>query len=369
MRVVVDLERLRFLHCGLGQLSLHLGRNLLAAAPSDVQLTYLMPGAAASHFAPAKLDILEPTLWRRESLQRPLRSWLSPVARGQRFDLWHTTHQDSRYQPWDAQLPTVLTICDLNVLREKDDLSIRRRLQQLQLKVDRATAITAISRFVADEVAEHLELRDKSVEVIYCGVALESTQSTQRPAFLPEGPFVFTLGDINPKKNFHVLLDFIDRLPNVRLVIAGNKRSVYAQSIEKQIRDRQLEQRVLLPGKIPDGERSWLYQNCQALLFPSKTEGFGLPVVEAMSWGRPVFVSAATSLPEVAGPHGFYWHNYDVQHMLDVYHAGMQVVARDADFGRKLQQHAAQFTWERAAQQYLALYRRVLEQQVRRRAA
>jgi glycogen synthase len=78
-----------------------------------------------------------------------------------------------------------------------------------------------------------------------------------------------------------------------------------------------------------------------------------------MSLGRPVFLSHATSLPEVAGPLGFYWYDFSPDHMLDVFQRGQDVARRDAAFGDKLRAHAGQFTWERSAQRYLDLYRRV----------
>lgn len=361
MRVVVDLERLRYLQCGLGQLSLHLGRSLLATHASDVDLNFLMPKETVALLGPGRMQTIEPTLWRRESLQRSLRPLMSPLARGQQCDVWHVTHQDSRFQPWDPQVPVVFTICDLNVLREKGPKSLRRRMRDYQMMIDRATAVTAISQFVADEVAEHLDLGGKSIEVIHCGATRDLDVPPVRPASLPSGPFVFTIGEINPKKNFHVLVEFLERIPGLRLVIAGSKASEYAQSIEQTVREKHLEDRIFLPGKISDGERLWLYQHCEALVFPSITEGFGLPVVEAMSHGRPVFVSQVTSLPEVAGPLGFYWQHYEPDYMARVYRAGMETFHSQADYGERLRQHAAYFNWERTARQYLALYRRVYE--------
>ncbi len=368
-RVVVDLERLCHLRCGLGEYSLQLGRQLLSQAREELSLTFLLPKSETPLLNNGSFEVLTAELWRRESLQKAVRPLVLPLARGQRFDLWHMTHQNTRYWPWDTRLPVVFTVHDLNFLREKGPASIRRRMRDLQAKVRRATTITTISQFVADELAEHVDLGGKHVEVVYNGATPGQRETSSRPAFLPEGPFLFTIGDILAKKNFHVLLDLIERLPSQRLVIAGNKTSEYAASIEAQIRERKLTDRVFLPGRVSDGERYWLYQHCEAFVFPSLTEGFGLPVIEAMSLGRPVFVSHATSLPEVAGPLGFYWHAYDGEHLASVYQQGLHTVARDADYGRKLQAHAAQFTWEKCAQGYLEVYRRVLADTKQRRAA
>jgi glycosyltransferase involved in cell wall biosynthesis len=366
--ITIDLERLKMPHCGLGQYSLHLGRALAKLAGDDVRLRFFLPQAQASHFADLDVDFDYVKPWRREAWLRSLRPMVRPFA-GARADLWHASHQQAKYLPVDPRTPLLLTIHDLNFLREARPAKIARELKSVQALVDRATAVTAISQFVAGEVRQHLNLRGKPISVIYNGAFAGPRGQGVRPKWLPEGPFLFTIGDITPKKNFHVLVDFLARVPGYRLVIAGNKHHAYAAEIESQVSAKQLGQRVSLPGPITDAERVWLYEQCEALVFPSKTEGFGLPVIEAMSLGRPVFVSHGTSLPEVAGPLGFYWHNYSPDQMADVFHAGMQTFARDPEYSRKLQAYAGRFTWERAAEGYLAVYREVLASVSERRAA
>ncbi len=366
--VTIDLERLKTPHCGLGQYSLHLGRALAQQAGDELQLRLFLPPGQAALFAglPVEFDFVRS--WRREALMRPLRPLLAALPRP-RVDLWHTTHQQAKYLPLDARTPVLLTIHDLNFLREGRPAKVVRELRSVQRLVDRAVAVTTISQFVAGEVHEHLNLRGKPLHVIYNGAFAGPREAAIRPAWLPEGPFLFTIGDITPKKNFHVLVDFLARIADYRLVIAGRKGHAYAGEIEALARERQLSDRVLLPGPISDAERAWLYEHCEALVFPSKTEGFGLPVIEAMSLGRPVFVSHATSLPEVAGPLGFYWHDYSPEHMADVFHAGLQTFAADPDYSRKLKAYASRFTWDRAAAGYLQVYRDLLGLHHQKRAA
>ena len=76
-----------------------------------------------------------------------------------------------------------------------------------------------------------------------------------------------------------------------------------------------LEERIILPGEISDMDKYWLYKNCEAFVFPSMYEGFGLPVIEAMNFGKPVFLSTFSSLPEVGGKYALYWENFDSQLM------------------------------------------------------
>lgn len=367
--VVIDVERVRTLHCGLGQFCLHLGREILAAADAQIEPVLLLRTRQRSRFPGPEVRTLAASPWRREPIRRLVRPWSGPFPRPH-FDLWHSTHQDSSYQPLQRAVPLVLTIHDLNFLREKPPATIRRRLKRLQAKVDRAAAVSTVSKYAAREISAHVDLHGREITVIANGICVDSARVVKRrPRFLPAGPFLFTIGDITAKKNFHTLVELALHLPEYRLVIAGNASTDYAARLRRTVADLRLGHRVILPGIVSDAERTWLYQNCTAFLFPSLSEGFGLPVVEAMSCGRPVFSSTATSLPEVGGSLAFYWDRFEPEAMVRVFRAGIDIVTNDPDYGSKLRAYAAQFTWQRAAQQYLALYQRVLAAHAPRRAA
>lgn len=368
MRALVDFEVLRSPNCGLGYYSLGLGRALAAEQGPDLRLTYFLRRPQASCFADTNVDLAFATDLRRETYCQALRPLLRHIYR-ERYDLWHMTNQNAKFWPLDPSVPMLLTIHDLNFLRERDPSEHAHELAKLQKKINRAAAIATDSHFVEQELREHLDLHGKPVRVIYCGLTLSVEETPTRPAYLPEGPFLFTIGEVVPKKNVHVLLDLVAGLPGHCLVIAGRKSHDYAGWVERQIQERGLGSRVFVPGQISGSERLWLYQNCQAFCFPSITEGFGLPVIEAMAAGRPVFMSHVTSLPEIGGDLGFYWHAYDAEHLRRVYDAGMERARNTPDFARQLQQHAAQFSWRNAALQYIELYREVAGEQSQRRAA
>ena len=111
---------------------------------------------------------------------------------------------------------------------------------------------------------------------------------------------------------------------------------------------------------ISDAQKAWAYEHCAGFVFPSLTEGFGLPPIEAMHFGKPVFLARRTCLPEVGGSVADYFDSFDAASMKAVVQAGL---ARHAEPGRAaaIQAHAAQFNWDRTADAYLALYRRLLK--------
>ncbi|MCC9609589.1 glycosyltransferase family 4 protein [Blastopirellula sp. JC732] len=353
LQVVLDLEKLRQPYCGLGQFAQYLGDALIA----ELKLRGIEPIILARK---AQLDsfpgerTLEANLWRKEFLQRPSRFFYAGTF--EENLIWHATHQQTRFLPRHPRTPVLLTVHDLNFLREKASSKIARERRRHQLIVDRATEIVAISKFVAQEVREELNVGDKPVHVIYNGVARKVTEPV-RPAFIQDDrPFLFSIGLVQRKKNFHVLVDLIERASEYRMILAGIKTDAYAGEIEAQVRAKGLSDRFLLPGPVSDGEREWLYQNCSAFLFPSITEGFGLPPIEAMLGGKPTFLSRRTSLPEIGGQLAFYWDAFDGDHLYQRFADGMRRFSQDPLYGERLKAHAGQFCWRTAARQYVDLY-------------
>jgi glycosyltransferase involved in cell wall biosynthesis len=363
-RVVIDVEKLRHMNTGLGRFSLHLAEEIIRLAAGRFRPILFLPPGAERLFPTGTHDVLQVAAWRREGCLRLARPFVRPfLARG-RARMWHMTHQAAKYFPVDPRTPVLLTIHDLNFLHESPGSSssrLRRKLAGVQRRIDRATAITTVSRFTADDVRKHLDVRDKVIHVVPNGMAAPPAASPARPQFLSAGPFLLTVGNVLPHKNFHVLLGMMEHLPGRRLVIAGKKATPYGAAMEREIAGRELGDRVIMPGEVSDGDRQWLYENCEAFLFPSLAEGFGFPVLEAMQCGKPVFISRATSLPEIAGDAAFYFDSWEAVAMAATFGDGMKRVAESAGFSRVARAHAARFTWHNAARAYIDLYGAVME--------
>ena len=143
------------------------------------------------------------------------------------------------------------------------------------------------------------------------------------------------------------------------MVIAGDNATGYGKKMRESITSLGIGDRVILPGPVSEAEKLYLYQNCKAFFVPSIAEGFGLPVIEAMIAGKPVFCSDQTSLTEIGDQHAFYWNSFEPEAMLDIFTSGMNQFtdhARDAAI-----QYSRQFTWERNVREYIELYRRLLK--------
>ncbi|MBC3787638.1 glycosyltransferase family 4 protein [Spirosoma utsteinense] len=358
----IDAERLRDLNSGLGQVCLHLGHELVRQCPQDRdgepwKLTFLVPKGQTGVFGNAVTYV-------EASWQRKL--WIQGT-----YDVWHCLHQDSSYLPgpvWNKSAKLMLTIYDLNFLERVDYSAAKkgRKLARLQRKIDQASLLTAGSAYTASVVREHLHIPESvPFPVVYTGVAVDPKKA---PASLPadsaldsftRSPFLFFVGVIHPKKNVHTLLPLLEAFPDYRLVLAGPDGHPYAQHIREQAEKLGIADRLFMAGSVDEATKLWLYDHCEAFLFPSLSEGFGLPVVEAMAFGKPVFISTLTSLPEVGGKEAYYFENFEPEHMAKVLHDGLHDFGQNELRQDRMKKRAAGFSWPDIAGEYWTLYKRL----------
>lgn len=276
-----------------------------------------------------------------------------------KVDIWHSVNQQQKLLRLGGDTKFIYTIHDLNFLIEKNAIKAKRKLRKVQKLVDKATVITAISHYVADDLRKHLDLKGKEIRVIYNGVERIDHLPGKQPGFARNRPYFFTIGQIRTKKNFHVLLDVMRAFPEYDLYICGDDHFDYAQFIKEQIQEKCLSN-VFLTGKISQDEKVWLYRNCEAFLFPSKIEGFGLPVIEAMQFGKAVFSSNCTSLPEVCGGHAVIWDNFETDYMVQSIRDNLLEFYKDTKRIERMKEYANSFSYEKHIQAYLDLYQELL---------
>lgn len=282
------------------------------------------------------------------------------VPFGSRYDVVHFADQYCRFRPQRVAGKTVMTVHDMNQIYEypAGGSKIARYLRRMQAKVSGADHIVAISRFVAADVVRHFPEAQGKISVIYNGSDFTMAPTGHRPKLDPGGPFLFTVGMVCPKKNFHVLVPLL-RNNSKKLVIAGIVKEEYRDKIVAEAAKHGVGERVLVTGPVSQFDKDWYYANCEAFLFPSLAEGFGLPVIEAMHHGKPVFLSTLTSLPEVGGDAAYYFTDFEPDNMARVFEEGMADFAANGGLAR-VRENAARFTWARAGAEYLELYRSVL---------
>jgi glycosyltransferase involved in cell wall biosynthesis len=230
-----------------------------------------------------------------------------------------------------------------------------------------ADCLLAISRHTRDHfLSVFPHYPPDRVKVVYPASRFADTRPGAAPKpSLPLSPRRFWLhvGSLEPRKNQLNLLKAYARLKAERetdfpLVFAGG-RGWLVDDLEEKAEALGIRENVLFLGYVEDRTLAWLYENCFAFVYPPFFEGFGLPVLEAMSLGAPVITSAVASLPEVAGDAALLFAPEDEQALF----SAMRRLRREDGLRQTLQAkgraRSREFSWERAAAEVLSIYEEV----------
>lgn len=349
-RIIIDSSSLRYLHTGLGQFSIHLLKELSKDSFPEASLTAVAhPDCRA--LVPRGIN-WQPAHWFRRHAPAWLQGHLYPSCA-----IWHMTSENSRLTGIPSKASLVLTIHGLHFLDEFSPEATARELKRVQALVNRAAVIVTVSQFTADLVRNRLETDSKPIVVIPNGIE-QSAVETVMPPWAPRQKFLFSIGTFFSRKNFHVLVPMMKRLPEYQLVLAGDYRHPYGDVVQETIQKEGLADRILMPGEISEGEKQWLFEKGDAFLFPSLSEGFGIPIIEAFHRGKPVFCSRAGSLPEVGSTHAYYWDTLSPEHLAEQVRTGLSSESPERVQART--SYASQFTWASVAAAYLKIYRSLL---------
>ena len=347
----LSLGRLSHWHDGLGEFSRQLGLALAAQAPrlrdeAGWQFHFHLPSAFHGVFGDQVGYLATHTTQR----------WLH--LRGSRFALWHVLHQHNRLRAPLGTQHRVETVHDLNFLHSKSPAKVERYRRRQQQRLAGCDTAIAITHYVAADIARELAPLPVPVRVIHNGATDLSAAPREAIAGLSDGPpYLLHISRLAPSKNIVALLALAAAWPEQRLVLAGAP-SPYVDEVRRLIAAKGLGN-VVLQLDLSEAQKAGLYAGCLGFLFPSLAEGFGLPPIEAMHFGKPVFLSRLTSLPEVGGAVAHYFDSFDGPAMRAVVQAGL--AGHDAAQVAAVTDWARGFSWQRCAAAHVTLYRSLFE--------
>jgi glycosyltransferase involved in cell wall biosynthesis len=317
--VILDCDLMKHPNSGLFHYCKNLGESIepLITGADEESVTMYVPSEAEEVFQQKKVSTIRERPWHR--------LW-KPFLLGCR--VWHAPFQSGRMVPnrrLFKHVNTVLTVHDLNVLHEGKPLEEQRaNIAHVQKMINQSDVVVCISDFTRKDVERNCDLRRKKVKVIPNGINPLVAPKASLLTYKPQRPFLFGIGYINRKKNFHTLIGLLKEMEGWEVVVSGRlDEPDYIATIQKEVERLNLTDRFHLTGPITEEEKSWYMHHCTAFVHPSLAEGFGLPVLEAMSVGKPVFLSDRTSLPEIGGDAAFYFRDFSAVHMRDVLREGL----------------------------------------------
>lgn len=279
-----------------------------------------------------------------------------------KFDLWHSVNQNTKVEPYHPN-KYLLTVHDTNFVEEVSS-DVNHRLNKLfSAKLKKATAITYISEFAKKQTHQYFNIPNVPEYVIYNGnpTATLLDTSSYVPTVPLDKPFFYTIGDFIERKNYTSIINMMKLIKDYNLIISGNNNKKYGDVIKDIITKNNLTNQVFLTGKVSDEGKQFYMKNCTAFLFPSIREGFGLPPIEAMTFGKPVFLSDKTSLPEIGGNAANYWTNFDPEYMKTTLFDGLNDYQNNkVEREMLIKKRGASFDWKTAAAEYLKVYGSIL---------
>lgn len=269
--------------------------------------------------------------------------------------------------PKFSKTKIVYTLYDLSFLEypecttEHNRIACFDNLFKASLNADFIIAISNYTRNHFLQICPYFPV--DRIRVIYPGNRLSGNHkdiklSKKLKQFM-DIPFWLNVGTIEPRKNILRLLraysNLLKQNPNTfPLVLAGSEG--WLSNIQDTINILNLKNKVHILGYVDNEELQWLYQNCFCFIYPSLFEGFGLPILEAMTFGKPVISSYVTSIPEVIGDSGVLINPLIEDEILEA----MLLIERNKNYRKELMQkalkQAARFSWDNSAKEMLRVY-------------
>ncbi len=371
MPIFVDVSAAVHSKAGIGRYAHSLARALIEQRPGSMALFY---NRVAGSQPPAGLERVPARTVKAGYKPWRMAVWLGQVARVSfarlmpGAELFHATEH---LLPYLGRVPTVLTVHDM-IFKLFPEHQKRQNYWYLNatmpLYCRRADAIITVSESSKRDIVQHYRLDPAHVHVIYEAASpefvpapVDAVARVRERYGLPER-FALHVGTIEPRKNLTRLVEAMQRLRDqgltVPLVIVGGKGWLYEDFFERL---EQLEVRhdVHFPGYVAAEDLPAVYTAATLTVVPSVYEGFGLPVLEAMSCGAPVVCSDRSSLPEVGGQAARYFDPHQVDSMAEAIAAVWTEPALAEQMQALGREQAARFSWSRAAEQTLGVYERV----------
>ena len=334
MIIGFDAKRIVRNGTGLGSYSRTLVNNLIVQCPEDTELRLYAPDKGIDAL---RNQIKSGVTWCYPSLFSPLSSLLSPLMKPywrshgivndlkrDGVEVFHGLSGELPIGLRKAGIKGVVTIHDLIFLRHPEwynPVDVMFYKWKFHKTLKEATKIIAISECTKRDIIHYGKVEPERIELIYQSFSPQFKQnsSPQNNTASEENSSLFTLnsslkryilsvGTVEERKNLGLAVKALDYLPdNVHLVAVG-RQTDYAKSLPKH-------PRLHLMGQLPIEELTALYDGAEAFVYPSRYEGFGIPIIEAISRGLPVVACTGSCLEEAGGPDSIYVDPDDAQAM------------------------------------------------------
>lgn len=300
------------------------------------------------------------------------RSWrITDDIKRKNIQLYHGLSNELPIGIHKSGAQSIVTIHDLIFLRHPEFYPpIDRKIYNLKFRYacKKADHIIAVSERTKLDIMEFYQIPAEKISVIYQGcdaafrrkISEEEVDRIRIKYNLPD-KFILNVGSIEARKNVLLVVKALKHLPaEMKLFIIG-KQTAYSNQVMEYVRKNGLEDRVIIGKNISNEDLAVIYKAATIFTYPSFYEGFGIPILEALSTGIPVIAAKGSCLEEAGGPDSIYVDPNNVQEMAtSLYHLwnNPELCEKMSLAGEK---YAAQFTEQRQASELIEVYRKCLD--------
>jgi glycosyltransferase involved in cell wall biosynthesis len=353
-KIILDCDHPQSTNFGLLQYWINLGRSLSELMAEDKKEDihfFLRPEEL--HKFPGPLKQIYLKKWHSR--------YLLPFVWN--CDLWHTAASDAAAIP--LLLPSTKVLLTIQEWPGEglkiDSFGKKEKLRHLQSLIDRSDALVCATEHLRQLVKRQMKTQQKEILVITNGTNEVPDVPAYPRGYRPYLPFIFTVGDLEFYKNIHYLLALLAD-PDVELVIAGRIIDKdYVALIRNLASDKNVSDRVRMIGPITDSDKVWYLRNCKAFALPSLSSSSGSALLEALRFGKPIFLSDQSPLSEIGADVCFYFESFDDRDMYATYVQALKDFTR-LHYANRMLSRAREFNWMNQAAVYLRLYRRLLQE-------
>lgn len=352
MKICIDIQSVILNPKGVGRYTLELVRALsVLPQKEDITLSYfdfLNRFSGLSYFPNKSVRAMPGRFYNKlwKKFHFPPLNWLIGD-----YDVYH--FPNFCLPPMSGSGKNIITVHDLAFVRFPEYIEPKNLVflqNELPGSLERADKIIAVSNFTKNEIIGMFKIPSEKIAVIYEGITLSEGDQHSFTLPLPE-KYILFVGTLEPRKNIEGLIRAfkICGLRDYKLVIVGQKGWFY-EGIFKLVGNMGLEKEVIFMDYVPQNSLSEIYKRAKAFVFPSFYEGFGLPPLEAMAYKTPVVSTKLETLGDAA-------RFVDPNNPKDIAAGIINVLGNSAPWIVKGFEHAKKFSWQKTAQETMALYK------------
>lgn len=371
MRIGYDAKRAFSNQTGLGNYSRTLLNSLATYFPKNQYFLYapqLIQKEQTKNFFQPPFSLRNAPKYLPDALWRSY--FVLSELKKDKLDIYHGLSHELPLSIKKSGTRSIVTIHDLIFLRFPELYPYFDRkiyYSKVRFACQAAHKILAISEQTKKDIVHYFDIPPEKIKVIYqsCSMAFSQKFLSEELIMLRKkydlpNRFLLYVGTIEKRKNLLLVAKALSFLPKEIKCVALGKKTSYFHQVNQFLKEEGLEERMIFLSDIPFSDLPQLYQSAEIFLYPSRFEGFGIPVLEALCSGTPVIAATGSCLEEAGGPNSIYVHPDDEKSLAEAISKIWNDPQLSSEMSKKGKEYSQQFNRQQIASQLMELYHSIL---------